>query len=279
MRYCVAAVISLCFGLQARGYALFAGFDFNDGARWELVCVSLHNYALTPQQSVYKTFVVRDVPTLKTAQQLWDFPLMFRDVCDYHYALKLYRDGELVKSLLLNLRCNYITVGAFSYSFDPNLFEALAQQRTPLPWSRVWFTELPRIQLALARLAADPTVYFYHDVQPYRYDGYFLYATAGLPIRTNRDSLLKAVPRQVAQAAGQPLDSVYAQPHLFTLEDDNTLDFRYRVYCSRATYEAFRAAQPQHVRVSWRGHFEFDPKLPIVVVGINEEKYYRLLRQ
>jgi hypothetical protein len=277
----VLSALLICglFAPKAKAYQLLAGLSFNDGAAWEVIAVSLHNYAITPQQTAYKTFIVRDVPLFSQLQASWDFPLMFRDVCEYHYIIKVYRNKALVKSFKLNLLCNYITDGAFSYQFDPNQFELLAKKRLPVPWSRIWFKDIENLRKGLGKLAQDQRVYFYHDTRPYESDGYFLYGIKDIPIRADRDSLQRAVAEDVARAAGISAEVVYVVPHLFTLESDKTLFFRYKVYCASADAERFQKLYPQGVVTGWRSHHAFEPEIPIVVVGVNEKRYWEIVRQ
>lgn len=262
---------------QASAYRILDAFDFTDGAEWEFVAVSLYNYAPVEQNVAYKTFVVRDTALFQEMQQTWDFPLMFDDVCDYHYALKIYRNRQLVKTLLVNLRCAYLTDGSFSYSFNPVLFEQLAAKRQNLVWSYIDFTQLPRIRKAIDKLSGQPNVYFYHDTTPYQYDGYFYYGAPDQSIRVDRDSLRAAVRVDVAATAGVSEDSVLVKLHYFSLTDSETLFFRYQVYCSEAIADRYRAQKPQHVRIRWRDHFAFENSIQLVVVGVSERRYRYLV--
>lgn len=280
MRILLRATCLLLLGWQTTpvsAYRLLGDLNLQDGATWEVVAVSLYNYAIVPQQQSYRTFVVQDPEVISQMQTQWDFPLMFEDVCDYHYAIKVYRNKRLVKTLLLNLRCNYVTDGAFSYAFDPNLFEPLAQKRVNLPWSYIDYKSIHRIRLAMELLGSRSDVYFYHDTKPYTYDGYFLYGIDKLPLRTDRDSLAQAVVREVASVAGVAEDSLYVQLHFYSVEDDQTLFFRYTVYCNEPVGTRFTAQKPENVRIKWRTHFTFNPEIQLVVVGISERRYREIV--
>lgn len=272
-----------------------ADLDLNDGARWELVGVKLFNFKPLAIQEELGTFILRDTAVLKTVQRTWAGRPFYRDYCDYHYAIKLYRNGELVKTLRINLDCHYISVGVLSYEFDPDLLLRHRKHFQQLPWIEVTYRDPFTLRRAIAAVEAEPNAYFYHDVAPYREDGYFVLGVDSLKFDTNRDSLLQEVEKELYRRTF--VQDFIVRPQIIFI-DTGTLDlsFRFEVYCDEAVYSAYRKYATSYVSQAgkfrttahWRSHFvtwRFEPggnakeeaaDVKLVIVGLNRAGYERL---
>lgn len=266
-------------GAQAK--RLLDDLDLSGGT-WEMVGVKLYNHKMTPIQEELGTFVMQNVSVLKKMQSKWDFAPFFEDYCDYHYVLKFYKNKQLVKTLKVNLVCGYISEGLLSYSFDPTLFTEHRAHYGRLPWSRVYFSNLERLRFAIKKLQNTPDVYLYQDVKPFAHDGYFVVGVDGLKWNAKRDSLRSAVAQKIEALAGDK--NVYIEPFVFFMNEKQELSFRFNVYCTRETAERYAVKDPRNITASWRSHFddlndetENDKTIMLVVVGVNEEKYRRIV--
>ncbi|MCI4669164.1 MAG: hypothetical protein MRZ79_13595, partial [Bacteroidia bacterium] len=86
--------------LQAR--QVLEGLNFQDG-NWAIIGVPLHNYKSLPIQEELGTFITKDKSFMQRLQDAWDFPLTLSNDCDHHYALKIYNNGKLMRTLEMNL--------------------------------------------------------------------------------------------------------------------------------------------------------------------------------
>lgn len=253
---------------------LLADLNFDSGT-WEMVCISVYNHNPSKLQQRLGTFALQSKRILREMQQNWNFRPMYEDHCDYHFVLKFYRDKELMKTLRVNVVCNYISEGVFSYDFNPELLLANETHHQKQPWSLVRFKSLEQLRAAVPRLQAAPMVYIYQDVKPYEHDGYFILGTPDLHWNVDRDSVLKAVQARVRQKFGD--DRFYVVPYIFFMNEKYEISLRFIVYCSK---EQARKFGDKDVRASWRSHFDYrdpDDLIEIVVVGVDDKSYFKVV--
>jgi len=265
----------LCLAVQVKAEYLLSDLNFDVGS-WEVVGVSLHNYAAVPLQQEIGTFVLRNVDAMKQMQQEWNLSPTYEDHCDYHYVLKFYRDKQLVKSLKINLQCNYITAGAMSYGFDPQLLVKHQDFLRQTPWSFVRYTDLTKLRNAMTKLKSTPNIYIFQDVRPYEYDGVFTLRTDGHAWNVNRDSLRTEMEKQVKQLSGN--DNFYLVPYLLFMDNNWKLSFRFDVYCNEDLYTNYATQAKKNVSVKWQRHFAIPNDFVIVtIVGLNQDMYNKLI--
>jgi hypothetical protein len=262
------AWLLICAPLQAD--QILSDLDFTRG-NWTLVGVPVHNYRMLPVQTELGTFVCKDRDLLQDLQKDWDFGLTFDDKCDYHYSLKFYRDGELVRTLSLNLYCNYITSNGLSYQFAPEEFDRIRASARQVAWSRINFSDLDVLKKAINTLDRAGDVYWYEDVQQYQYPGFFMLSVNDLPWSADRDSLKDVVDRQLFLQLGT--DDFYLQEYFHIVRDDR-LFVRYIVNSEPALAERI-----DHVNVTWRSHLHDRDSVSILAIGIDEQRYRRLMRR
>lgn len=266
------AMMVLFAGQFLQAKKLLDDVDFESG-RWEMIGVSLTNYQLMDIQIDLGTFIMTDQYRLKELKEKWDFEEVYEDYCDYHYALKFYRDGELQKTLRVNLLCNYITDGAFSYGFDINYFTEFQRYYKPIRWSRIRFKDLDLLQVAVDQLDNLPSVYWYGDVKQYNFDGDFSITVDDLPWNANRDSVVAEVTDRIRNDLGQ--DDFYVTQKYWLLSDDfETMTLRLNVFCSEDMYQNYMA---EDVITRWRNHFSEMSFVQIVVIGLSKKEYFQTM--
>jgi hypothetical protein len=253
-------------------YLIFDNLDFSTG-EWSLIGVPQHNYRQLPVQKELGTFILTDVDLMRTLQREWDFDMTFEDKCDYHYALKLYRDGKLLRTIDLNLYCGYITYEGLSYRFEPREFDRIRRRAKQISWSRITFGDLNILKDAIRTLNQSNEVYWYEDVQQYTYSGFFMLSINGLPWNTDRDSLLTVVSKKLVERTGS--QDFYLQEYFYVIRDQK-LFMRYMVNCD--SYLASRL-DPRFIHVSWRSHLYNRDSISILALGIDERRYRRLMGQ
>jgi hypothetical protein len=267
---------------NARAKYVLEDLNLDDGATWELIGVRLHNYNMVRAQEEWGTFICRDLGALKQMQQTWNLAPMYEDWCDYHYSLKIYRNGRLMKTLRANLKCNYLTIGYMSYKFDESYLRQHARSFKPMNWSDITFTDMFKLRKALKRFEGDATVYLYDDAKPYFEDGYFVVGIDNLHWSANRDSVMRALADELRRLTQS--EAYYFQPHVTFMDDKMRFSFRFNVYCSEELYNRYKQARPSMgtVTAHWRSHFAFwhspePPSVKITVVGMTQDKYKRLM--
>ncbi|MEM0998066.1 MAG: hypothetical protein AAGN35_13335 [Bacteroidota bacterium] len=245
-----------------------------DSGRWEMIGVSLINYEMLDIQHDLGSFIMTDQYRLKEIQSKWDFEEVFEDYCDYHYALKFYKDGELQKTLRVNLVCNYITDGAFSYRFDMNNFLEYRRYYKPIRWSRIRFRDLDLLQVAVDQLDNLPSVYWYGDVKQYDFDGDFSITVDDLPWNANRDSVVAEVTDRIRADLGR--DDFYVTQKYWLLSDDfETMTLRLNIFCNASLYDQYGA---DDVITRWRNHFSEMSFVQIVVIGLSKKEYFETMQ-
>ncbi len=250
---------------------VLSSLDFSSGD-WTLVGVPIHNYRMLPVQEELGTFVCKDMSLLRSLQQDWDLGLTFDDKCDYHYSLKFYRNGELMETLELNLYCGYLTYQGLSYVLDPTEFNRIKQSARKVPWSRISFSDLEVLKSAIQTLDRAPDVYWYDDVKQYEYPGFFMLSVNKIPWSTDRDSLMQVVQRKLVREAGTT--DFYLQEYFYVVRGDE-MHVRYLVSSQPALAERL----DESVYVRWRSHLYDRDSVSVLAIGIDEERYRRLMKQ
>lgn len=269
LKHLLTGILCL-FGARSLSAApLLQDLDFGSG-RWEMVGVALSNHQPLDFQADLGTFIVRDNYILKQIQTKWNFEETFDDYCDYHYALKFYKNGELQKTLRANLVCNYITDGAFSYSFTKEQFLEYRRYFNPIRWSRIRFKDLDLLQVAVKELDELPGVYWYGDVQQYHFDGEFSISVRDLPWNANRDSVVAAMTEQISDKTGRE-DFYITEKYWLLSPDFEKMELRLNIFCNEPFYKAYK---DPNVVTWWRSHFSEQSFVQIVVIGMSKEEYY-----
>ncbi len=258
-------------GLEAK--QLLSDLDLTSG-RWEMIGVSLVNYQQVEIQEQLGTFILSDPNTIRKIQQTWDFEEVFEDYCAYHYALKFYRNGDLQKTLRVNLKCNYITDEAFSFQFTEKEFTEFRRFFKPIRWSRVRYSDLDKLQIAVDKLDRMPGVYWYGDVKQYDFDGEFSVAVNDLPWNANRDSVVNDITDYLRNKTGR--DDFYITQKYWLLSDDfETMSLKLNIFCDQPFYDAYSLGG---VQTAWRSHLSEASFVQIVVIGMSKQDYFRSMK-
>ncbi len=264
-------LIGLSISTQAR--ALLDDLDFTSG-KWEMVGVSLANYHELPIQEELGTFIIRERHVLEKFQNEWHFEEKFDDYCDYHYSLKFYKNGELQKTLLINLLCNYVTSNGLSFQFTQNDLVKYKRYFRKIRWSRIRFSDLNLLQQSVDVLDQVPTVYWYSDYKQYNFTGEFSISINDLPWDANRDSIIDVVSANLSQQLGR--DDFYITTKYWLLSDDfEKMMLRLNVYCDEDFYQAYTDT---NVITGWRNHFTEQSFIQIMVIGMSRKEYYEFMR-
>lgn len=260
----------LLYALSSHGKAVLQDLKLDQGD-WVIIGIPVHNYRAVPVQKDLGTFITKDKNLMKTIQQGWDLDLTFEDKCDYHYALKFYCDDQLIRTVKLNLYCGYLTSDGMSYEFAPQRFDEFKQHAKPIDWSRISFADLSLLKRAVETLENKPDVYWYEDVQPYKYSGFFMLAVNGLPWNADVDSLDRVMKQNLAGEIKD--DDFYLKKYFHVIRGDK-LYVRYMVNCD--PFLAQRVA-PENRYLPWRSHLEQTDSVRIVAIGLNQERYRKIM--
>ena len=248
--------------------------DLNFGSgKWVVIGVPVHNYKSLPVQEELGTFIMKDLNLMKSIQKSWDLDLTFEDKCDYHYALKFYQNSQLIRTVKLNLHCGYLTFDGLSYDFDPARFGEFKQSATAIDWSRISFGDLDLLKLAIRTLDDKPNVFWYEDVYPYTYSGYFMIGVNNLPWNASLDSLDQEVYQGIRLTTNQ--DNFYLKKYFHVVRGDK-LFVRYLVNCEEQFAQTF-PVENQYLK--WRSHLQGTDSVRVVAIGINQSRYQRIMRQ
>jgi hypothetical protein len=262
-------IIAACFPKEGKAYKILSQFHFEQGF-WEVAGVKLYNHRMHPIQEELSTFVIKDKDILKKLQQEWEVTPFFEDYCEWHYALKFYCNNKLIKTLKINLYCNYITDGVISYTFKPDFLTKYKLYYKKLPWASVGFTNLQQLRKTIRLLEKKNGVYFYHDLKPYDYDGYFALGVNGLDWGINRDSVVKMVYNKVYAYTGSK--DFYVEPYYSFMDNKELICMRFHIYCNQDFAAIYQQKDPNIV-ASWRSHLDFrDPgeEIELVVIGLTK---------
>jgi hypothetical protein len=264
-------LIILCFQ-AVKAERLLGDLDFTQG-KWVMVGVSLHNYHPLPIQEQIGTFIMADSYIMKQIQQKWDFEEVFEDYCDYHYALKIYQDGNLVRTFKVNLLCDYISMDGMSYQYSEREFIEFRRYFKPIKWSRIRFRDLDLLKASVIKLDNIPNVYWYGDVKQYNFKGSFSCGIDHLPWNADKDSVIAAFSEQIVKETGR--EDFYANLKYWLVSEDlEWMDLRLNVYCDE---DFFKKYKRNNVITDWRNHFSEQSFVQIVVIGLNQEDYYRAM--
>lgn len=240
---------------------------------WAIVGVPVHNYQMLPIQNELKTFLSKDRALMLEIQAKWDLPVTFEDKCDYHYALKFYKDGLLMKTLKLNLYCGYLASDGLAYEFNPAEFERFRTRSAPVGWSRISFADLGRLKDAVSKLDRADEVYWYEDVEPYRYSGFFMVSANRLPWNADLDSLEQAVHKMIRKRGGS--NQFYLKKYYHLIQGDH-LFARYLVNCEESLANKIDQGNQY---LGWRSHLHNTDSVRIVAIGINQRRYWELMNR
>jgi hypothetical protein len=266
-------LLFLLLAARAEARKLLEELDFSSG-RWVMIGVSLHNHKPLAIQEEVGTFIVKEPVILNKIRNKWDFEENYDDYCDYHYALKFYKDGELMLTLKANLDCNYITLGGFSYNFTSADFEEFKMYYTPIRWSRIRYEDMDLLQKAIDKLDVAPGVYWYGDVHQYEFDGHFMTSQFHAPWNADRDSLAAEYTEKLRKETGR--EDFYVDVWAWYLNDDwSEMELRYNVYCNQDFFKAYKG---DDVTIGWRSHLSQQLFIQIMVIGLNKEEYFKLMQ-
>jgi hypothetical protein len=263
----------------------FDEFDFRDGATWELVGVSLYNTVTVPFQDEMKTWIVRDTGALNQMRSTWVFSPYYDDFCEWHYSLKLYRNQKLMKTLRINLHCNYIKDGVLSFVFRPEMLYQYKPHMERINWSSISYYNLQNLRTAAQRFNETDNLYLYDDIRPFLFDGFFVIGLDDLYWRVDRDSIQREVEASVRSCLGS--DQFFVEPSfLFLSESFTKLSLRYTIYCNETEYYTYKRKVPENnVTAGWRDHFAFLPstdprarRVQIFVIGMTRNRYAEIMR-
>ena len=267
---CFLLAFGLSCSLSLQAKKVIGDLDFDTG-NWALIGVPLHNYQQLPIQEELGTFITKDRFLFERIQQEWNLDLTFDDHCDYHYSLKFYRDGELVRTLNLNLYCGYLTYDGFSYRFAPQEFERFRAHARRIAWSRISFADLGVLKRAITTLETTDEVYWYEDVGQYQYSGFFMLSINGLPWNTDLDSLYDAVEQHIVRETDR--GDFYLQRYYHLIRNDQ-LYIRYVVNCE----QTLAMALPGELHLDWRSHLANRDSVRILAIGLDRQRYCELMR-
>ncbi|MEM7657630.1 MAG: hypothetical protein AAF399_15980 [Bacteroidota bacterium] len=245
--------------------------DFSRGS-WAMIGVPVHNYHMMPVQQDLGTFIVHDLQMMQDIQQAWDLEMTFEDNCDYHYSLKFYQDQQLVQTVSVNLYCGYLTINGLSYAFDVREFDRFQQGVTEVPWSRISFGELDLLKEAITTLDKAQEVYWYEDVYQYRYSGFCMVSVNGLPWSSSLDSLQMEVDRKVVDVVGS--QDFYLQTYYHMISNDK-LSVRYIINCEPWLADRLDG----RTTMAWRNHFHNRDSIRVLAIGLDEQRYRKLMNQ
>ncbi len=270
MKSCfILHILLLLIVLNGSAEKILDDLEFNQGD-WALVGIPVHNYKMVPIQQELRTFITRDKSFLNKLKESWDFNITFDDRCDYHYALKFYKENKLVKTVMLNLYCGYISANGFAYEFNPKDFESFKAQARPIKWSRISFGDLEVMKDAVKVLDDSPEVFWYDDVLQYTFSGFFMFSLNGIPWNADVDSLTNEVHDYIIEDTGS---EDFHLKRYFHLIEGKRMSVRYMVSCEEPFTDNFGS----NMYVQWRSHLQNTDSVRIVAIGIDQKRYWQLL--
>ena len=258
-------MLLFCFPLQGNTKQILADLNFAEG-QWTMIGVSTYNYHPLPIQDELGSFKLQDINVLKHMQKKWNVTPFYEDNCEYHYVLKFYNGKDLVKTLKVNLYCNYITEDVFSYRFEPEWITEMRSAYQKIQWKNVRFNNLNALRKVIDKAKKDTHTFLYHDVRPYLHDGFFIASSPNLDWNINRDSVIKAMENKIAERTGTK--DFHLVAYLFYINDEWKISFRYVIYCNENVAKKYKSAD---VTADWRHHFAFnqagDQDIELMILG------------
>lgn len=261
-------ILSISFP-NAQARKVLAELDFSSGS-WVMIGVSLRNATLHPIQDTLGTFICKDKGVMAKIHEEWDFSPMFDDVCDYHYAIKFYKDGELKQTLRVNLNCQYITLGGAAFDFSPKDLLKYRPYFKSINWSRITFRNLEVLREAVQKISSLPNVYAYQDIKPYLYSGYFTVGYENLTWNIDKDSLTKELTREIRSMSGRK--DFYVAPTFVFVQGD-FMKIRFEVYCEKSFLESYKGP----ITAGWRSHLEYSDQVQIITIGLSRDNYQKIM--
>ncbi len=248
---------------------VLSDMNFNQG-QWVMIGIPIHNAQMLPVQEELGTFTIDERQVLLNTHQQWDLPLTFENKCDYHYELKFYKDGKLKRTFKINLFCGKLFDEGISYQFDPKLFEDIRRVAKPVDWSRITFNNLDILRKAISLLDQSPEVYWYKDVQPYYYSGYFLLRVVGIPWDANMDTVNNRIRNMISSKVNS--NDFYLKEYLTSMSGEKKI-VKYAVYCNENISDRYGPGK----YIKWRSHFYGKDSLQVVAIGIDLKRYQELM--
>ncbi|MCI4671510.1 MAG: hypothetical protein MRZ79_25430, partial [Bacteroidia bacterium] len=169
--------------------------------------------------------------------------------------------------------CGYVSLNGLSYSIDPSEFDTFRKNSRPIPWSRITFSEPAMLKKAISVLEKQKDVYWYEDVSPYKFTGYFMINLDGLAWDTDMDSLKALVRQKIVEKSGT--QNFYLKEY-YRYSHDKVMDIRYLVNCE--PYLADLLTKYQYL--PWRAHIPNKfTEIHILALGIDEKSFRKLMGQ
>ena len=263
--------VSLSIGSLCAEHVL-ADMDFSKN-NWVAIGIPLHNYQLLPIQKDLGTFIIKDMNLMREIQRDWDLKMTFEDKCDHHYSLKFYHAGQLKNTIKLNLYCGYLSYDGLAYEFRKHHFDQFVRNSRPIDWARITFGDPDLLARAVRALSATPDVYWYEDINPYLYAGFFMVIVKSMPWDTNLDSLDRVVKKAISIQARS--DDFYLMRYLTDIVKGKVY-VRYKVNCD----QGFSARIPfQNQYLTWRSHMANTDSVRVVAIGINRNRYQYIMNR
>lgn len=279
LRRLLSGLFLALLALPAPAKQLLKDLNFNEGD-WHMVGVSLTNYKRMPLQEELKTFILDNEGVMRKIQREWDFQPMYNDWCDWHYAIKFYKNKRLVKTLKINLHCRYITMGVLSFKFEPELLARHKSYYRKIDWATISYDDIETLREDIRMIKPKERMFFYGDVKKYLYDGYFVVGVDDLDLLVERDSVQTDLTRRISEFLND--DNFYLKPYIRFLDDNMEISMRFNVYCNETTYRTYvRKVDHPKVTAHWRSHLHFkrapdEQVYKINVIGMNKERYRRM---
>ena len=256
---------------------ILQGLDLSSG-EWIMVGVPLYNYNMQPLQTSLGAFHCKVRLVLQDMQNNWEFEEFYDDYCDYHYALKFYQNGDLKKSLLVNLTCQYITDGNFSYKFPKSFFTQHQSLYRKTAWSRIRYGSLDALKIAVNEINQHDDLYWYGDVKQYDFNGSFMLGYENLPWNANKDSIISALGDQLSDSL--QTDKFYITTRCWYLSDDfEKMSLRLMVFCNQDLYTQYTKQKNNLALSKWRNLLSNQNFIQVMVIGINKERYFKMMRE
>jgi len=269
LRSCSLLILSVAMSISVQAEKIMDDMNFSQGD-WVLIGVPIHNVQNLPVQKELGTFISHDRNLMQQIKQQWDLPLTFKDKCDYHYEIKFYESGKLKRTFLINLFCGTLYDEGLSYKFDPRLFEEIRTVAKPVDWSRITFGNLDLLRKAIRILDDTPEVFWYRDVQPYLYPGYFLIRVVNIPWDANMDTVYNNIHDMVESKVRS--SNFYLQEHVASMDGDYKA-VKYAIYCDQSTSRRYGPGK----YINWRSHFFGKDSVQVVAIGIDLKRYLELV--
>ncbi len=264
----------ISFFAVVKAEPIFKDINFDDGT-WAMVGVPLHNYQKLPIQEEMGTFICEDIAFMKEVQKSWALEYTNEDKCDYHYSLKLYKNGDIEQTVMINLYCGYLTSDGLSYSFNPALFSRFKAVSKPVSWSRISFQDSEVAIKSITKLDRAKGVYWYEDINPYLFKGSLGMAFNNIPYDANRDSLKKSIEATIRTQTGSADFYLVERGYTMPEYDNGMLYISYTLNCNENI--AKKLEKNPNVTFGWKPHLNKGEPIRVVAIGVDEKRYKSLI--